>query len=119
MVKLLRIRRRHPHTLPALLKLIVEDLFIVGWEESTLKKLLHKPPYHYSWFALAYPCNLQLVPPCSCSSFELVRHEVDMLFLKGVSYVKELLYFIDPVQEGFDAKVPIERKNIDLHPVLS
>ena len=31
-----------------------------------------------------------------------------MLFLGDVSHVKELLYFIDPVQEVLDIKVPTE-----------
>jgi len=40
-----------------------------------------------------------------------------MLFLGDVSHAKEFLYFIDPVQ-GLDVKVPTERRNLDLHPIL-
>jgi len=65
------------------------------------------PACHHWWLALAPPCDLQLVPPCGHSSFEIVHHKLDMLFLGDKSYVKELLYFIDPVQ-GLDVKVPIE-----------
>ena len=76
-------------------------------------KKFHAPPCHHKWFALA-PHDLQLVPLFGRSSFELVRHELDML----VSHVKEFLYFIDLVQKELDVKVPTERKNLDLHPIL-
>ena len=99
----------------ALLKLVVKNLLVIGWKKSTLKKLFHVPPCHHRWFALAPPCDLQLVLPCRHSSFELVRHELDMLFLGDVSHIKEFLYFIDPVQEGLDVKVPNERRSLDLH----
>jgi len=92
----------------------VKNPLIIGWKESTLKKLLHAPPCHHGRFALASPCDLQLVPPCG-SSFELVRHELDMLFLEDVSHVKELIYLINPVEEGFDIKIPTERKNLNFH----
>ena len=57
-------------------------------------------------------------PTCGSSSFELVHHEIDMFFLGDISHVKELLNFIDPVQEGLDVKVSTERRNFDLHLVL-
>ena len=42
-----------------------------------------------------------------------------MFFLGDVSHVKELFYFIDPVQEGFDVQVPTEGRNLDFYLVLA
>ena len=86
--------------------------------ESTLWKWFHASPCHHRWFVLTPPCDLQLVQPCGRSSFELVRHELGVLFLRDVNHIKELLYFIKLVQEGLDVKVPTERRNLDLHPIL-
>ena len=41
-----------------------------------------------------------------------------MLFHRDVSHVKELLYLINLVQEGFNIKVLAERKNFVLHLIL-
>ena len=62
--------------------------------------------------------SLQLVPPSGGSSLELVCNELDMLLLGNIRHVKELLYFISPVQEGFNIKVPTKRKNLNLHPIF-
>jgi len=41
-----------------------------------------------------------------------------MFLLRDVRHVKELLYFIDPVQEELDIKVTTEKRNLDLHRIL-
>jgi len=87
-------------------------------EEIYLEEVVSCASMSSRWFALAPSCDLQLVPPCVRSSFEFVCHELDMHFLGDISHIKELLYFIDSVQERLDVKVPTERSNLDLHPIL-
>jgi len=41
-----------------------------------------------------------------------------MLLLRDVSHVKNFIYFINLVQEGFDINIPSKRRNVDLHPIL-
>ena len=80
-----------------MLILIVEDLLIVRWKKSILWELLYALPCHHGWFVLAPPYDLQLVPPCGYSSFNLIRYELYMLFLGDVSHVEELLYIINSI----------------------
>jgi len=51
-----------------------------------------------------------LVPPCGCSSLELVCHEFDMLFLGYISHVKELLYFVDQSKKVSISRFPLKEE---------
>ena len=57
-------------------------------------------------------------PTMWCSSLELVCHELDILLLGCISHVKELLYFVDPIQEGFNIKVPTKRRYLNLYSIF-
>ena len=67
----------------------VEEIYLVG--------VARVPACHHGWLAMVLSYDLQLVPSCGCTSFELVCHKHDMLFLSDISYIKELFKFIDLV----------------------
>jgi len=62
--------------------------------------------------------GLQLIPPCSCSSLELIRHKFDLFLLENISNVKEFIYLVDLIHKGFNIMIPTERGNANIHLVL-
>jgi len=80
--------------------------------------VIHAPPHHHGWLTLTFSFDLQLITSYRRSSLELVRLKLDLLLHENISHVEELIYIINSIQEGFNIKIPTNRRNANFHVIL-